>query len=230
MIIRLKTNSNNLLSGLDVNWFLAASPINRSPSDVKATYDGVIRLPWSLAMISTRPFLKIPTHEYVVPRSIPMTVPTSFLASSAAKVKWEVIVAMKRIASNIFILNARTICLTNETNERKAVVFIWNADRWKQCVYFSLSLWWMNMLSQFHWSSNIRLMTSVRRGSLSDEKLCSSTKTRFSNWYVEKDETYFLNNQFQRRDENWKVTSIQRLIEMTRIFQIKSILPLSNVR
>jgi len=28
---------------------------------VNATYDGVIRLPWSLAMISTRPFLTTPT-------------------------------------------------------------------------------------------------------------------------------------------------------------------------
>ncbi len=67
----------NLLSGLDVSWFLAASPINRSPSVVNATYDGVIRFPWSLAMISTRPFLKMPTQEYVVPRSIPITVPIS---------------------------------------------------------------------------------------------------------------------------------------------------------
>ena len=33
-------------------WFLAASPMRRSES-VKATYEGVVRLPWSLAMIST---------------------------------------------------------------------------------------------------------------------------------------------------------------------------------
>jgi hypothetical protein len=32
-------------------WFFAASPIRRSVS-VKATNDGVVRLPWSLAMIS----------------------------------------------------------------------------------------------------------------------------------------------------------------------------------
>ncbi len=30
-------------------------------SVVKATYDGVMRFPWSLAMISTRPFLNTPT-------------------------------------------------------------------------------------------------------------------------------------------------------------------------
>lgn len=40
---------------------------------MKATYDGVVRLPWSLATISTRSFCHTPTHEYVVPRSIPAT-------------------------------------------------------------------------------------------------------------------------------------------------------------
>lgn len=53
-----------------ITWFLAASPTRRSES-VKATYDGVVRLPWSLATISTRSFCHTPTHEYVVPRSIP---------------------------------------------------------------------------------------------------------------------------------------------------------------
>jgi hypothetical protein len=33
-------------------WFLAASPMRRSES-VNATYEGVVRAPWSLAMIST---------------------------------------------------------------------------------------------------------------------------------------------------------------------------------
>ena len=42
-------------------WFFAASPIKRSPS-LKATTDGVMRLPWSLAMISTRPLTYTPTH------------------------------------------------------------------------------------------------------------------------------------------------------------------------
>ena len=43
-------------------WFLAASPTRRSVS-VKATYDGVVRLPCSLAMISTRSCCQVPTHE-----------------------------------------------------------------------------------------------------------------------------------------------------------------------
>ena len=42
-----------------------------------------MRLPWSFAMISTRPFWKTPTHEYVVPKSIPMTVPRSSWATAA---------------------------------------------------------------------------------------------------------------------------------------------------
>ena len=53
-----------------ITWFLAASPTRRSES-VKAIYDGVVRLPWSLATISTRSFCQTPTHEYVVPRSMP---------------------------------------------------------------------------------------------------------------------------------------------------------------
>ena len=40
--------------GLSDAWFLAASPMRRSVSE-NATYEGVTRLPWSLAMISTLP-------------------------------------------------------------------------------------------------------------------------------------------------------------------------------
>ena len=32
-------------------------------------------MPWSLAMISTRSFCQMPTHEYVVPRSMPTAGP-----------------------------------------------------------------------------------------------------------------------------------------------------------
>lgn len=54
-----------------LTWFLAASPIKRSVS-LNATYDGVVRLPWSFAMISTFPCCQTPTQEYVVPKSIPI--------------------------------------------------------------------------------------------------------------------------------------------------------------
>ena len=48
--------SYTVFVGLSDAWFFAASPIRRSVSE-KATYEGVTRLPWSLAMISTLPFL-----------------------------------------------------------------------------------------------------------------------------------------------------------------------------
>lgn len=44
--------SKTVLRGFMAAWFLAASPINRSFS-VKETKDGVVKLPCSLAMIST---------------------------------------------------------------------------------------------------------------------------------------------------------------------------------
>merc|ERR1719421_1309902 len=66
--------SKTVLAGFIATWFLAASPMRRSVS-LKATYDGVVRLPWSLAMISTRSFCQMPTHEYVVPRSMPTDSP-----------------------------------------------------------------------------------------------------------------------------------------------------------
>ena len=75
--------SKTVFSGLMVAWFFAASPIRLSPASSHATYEGVMRLPWSFAMISTRPFWKTPTPQYVVPKSIPMTVPRSSWATAA---------------------------------------------------------------------------------------------------------------------------------------------------
>mmetsp|Transcript_4680 Transcript_4680/g.6924 ORF Transcript_4680/g.6924 Transcript_4680/m.6924 type:complete len:223 (+) Transcript_4680:1006-1674(+) len=54
--------SNTVLVAFMATWFLAASPMRRSVS-LKATYEGVVRLPWSFAMISTRSFCHTPTHE-----------------------------------------------------------------------------------------------------------------------------------------------------------------------
>jgi hypothetical protein len=54
--------SKTVLIGFMAAWFLAASPTRRSAS-VKATYEGVVRLPWSFAMISTRSCCHTPTHE-----------------------------------------------------------------------------------------------------------------------------------------------------------------------
>lgn len=44
-------------------WFLAASPMSRWSSSVKETYEGVMRFPWSLGQISTRPLIHTATHE-----------------------------------------------------------------------------------------------------------------------------------------------------------------------
>mmetsp|Transcript_7323 Transcript_7323/g.30481 ORF Transcript_7323/g.30481 Transcript_7323/m.30481 type:complete len:295 (+) Transcript_7323:1093-1977(+) len=68
--------SNTVLMGFIAVWFLAASPMRRSES-VNATYEGVVRAPMSLAMISTRSCCQTPTQEYVVPRSIPMAGPST---------------------------------------------------------------------------------------------------------------------------------------------------------
>jgi hypothetical protein len=54
--------SKMVFTGFIALWFFAASPIMRSVS-VNATHDGVVRLPWSFAMISTRSFCQMPTHE-----------------------------------------------------------------------------------------------------------------------------------------------------------------------
>merc|ERR1719384_938022 len=62
--------SKIVFSAFRAAWFLAAVPTNRSVSE-KETYDGVVRSPMSLGIISTVLFFHVPTHEYVVPKSIP---------------------------------------------------------------------------------------------------------------------------------------------------------------
>merc|ERR1719378_1471223 len=70
--------SKTVLYGFIATWFFAASPSSRSLS-LKATYEGVVRLPWSFAMISTRSCCHTPTHEYVVPRSMPTLAPSAIV-------------------------------------------------------------------------------------------------------------------------------------------------------
>ena len=61
--------------GLVTAWRFAVSPTLRSPFYVNATIDGVVRLP-SLLAITTLSFpSKTATHEFVVPRSIPIIFP-----------------------------------------------------------------------------------------------------------------------------------------------------------
>src|SRR5215218_11418743 len=62
-------------SGFVTAWRLAGWPTSRSPSSVNATMDGVVRAPsWFSMTFGCAPSITA-THELVVPRSIPMTLP-----------------------------------------------------------------------------------------------------------------------------------------------------------
>ena len=54
---------------------LAASPTTRSPSLVKLTTEGVVRPPSELGMISGSPPSSTATQLFVVPKSMPITLP-----------------------------------------------------------------------------------------------------------------------------------------------------------
>ena len=62
-----------VFSGLVTAWRFAGWPTSRSPSSVKATIEGVVRMPSAFSMTrGVFPSITA-THELVVPRSIPMT-------------------------------------------------------------------------------------------------------------------------------------------------------------
>src|SRR3954452_24596019 len=64
-----------VFSGLVTAWRLAGCPTRRSPSSVKATIEGVGRMPSAFSMtFGVLPSITA-THEFVMPRSIPMTFP-----------------------------------------------------------------------------------------------------------------------------------------------------------
>src|SRR5215208_757022 len=66
-----------VFSGLVTAWRLAGCPTSRSPSSVKATIEGVVRMPSAFSMtFGVLPSITA-TQELVVPRSIPMTLPIS---------------------------------------------------------------------------------------------------------------------------------------------------------
>ena len=65
--------AKTVFSGLVIAWRWAIWPTRRSPVSVKATTDGVVRLPSALGMTTGSPPSMTATHELVVPRSIPMT-------------------------------------------------------------------------------------------------------------------------------------------------------------
>src|SRR5450830_1609174 len=57
-------------------WRLAIWPTSRSPSSVKPTIEGVVRAPSRFGMTWGEPTSTTATHEFVVPRSMPRTLPT----------------------------------------------------------------------------------------------------------------------------------------------------------
>ena len=60
-------------SGLVTAWRLAGWPTSRSPSSVKATIEGVVRMPSAFSMTFGAVPSMTATQELVVPRSMPMT-------------------------------------------------------------------------------------------------------------------------------------------------------------
>ncbi len=65
--------AKNVFSGLVTAWRLAGSPTITSPSSVKATIEGVVRMPSAFSMtLGVLPSMTA-TQELVVPRSIPIT-------------------------------------------------------------------------------------------------------------------------------------------------------------
>ena len=73
--------ANRVLVGLVTAWRLAIWPTSRSPLSVKATMDGVVRLPSEFSMTLGSPPSMMATHELVVPRSIPMIFPMMLISS-----------------------------------------------------------------------------------------------------------------------------------------------------
>ena len=66
-----------VFSGFITAWRLATVPTRRSPESVKATTEGVVRPPSAFSSTVGSPPSRTATHELVVPRSIPIVLPTS---------------------------------------------------------------------------------------------------------------------------------------------------------
>src|ERR671939_597646 len=71
-----------VLAALVTAWRLAIWPTRRSPLSVKPTTVGVVRPPSLLGTICTAPPSSTATQQLVVPKSIPTTLPITFLSLS----------------------------------------------------------------------------------------------------------------------------------------------------
>src|SRR5438105_10025304 len=87
MLLRTSSESNlrpisrftakTVASGLVIACRLAICPTSRSPASVKPTIEGVVRLPSELGITTGSPPSMTATHEFVVPRSMPITLAMS---------------------------------------------------------------------------------------------------------------------------------------------------------
>ena len=66
---------NIVFSGFVTCWRFAGAPTSRCPSFVNATTDGVVRPPSAFGMTVGSPPSIAAMHEFVVPRSMPITLP-----------------------------------------------------------------------------------------------------------------------------------------------------------
>src|SRR6185437_12771428 len=85
-----RLTAKNVRSGLVTACRLAGWPTSLSPSSVNATIDGVVRMPSAFSMtLGALPSMTA-THEFVVPRSMPMTLPIVFPLSlrQAGRTHW----------------------------------------------------------------------------------------------------------------------------------------------
>src|SRR5210317_1940517 len=65
--------AKRVFSGLVTAWRFACWPTSRSPLSEKATIEGVVRVPSAFAITTGSPPSITATQEFVVPRSIPIT-------------------------------------------------------------------------------------------------------------------------------------------------------------
>ena len=72
-----RLTANTVFFGLVRAWRLAIWPTSRSPFAVKPTIEGVVRAPSWLGMTCGAPPSITATQEFVVPRSMPISLPTT---------------------------------------------------------------------------------------------------------------------------------------------------------
>ena len=76
-----------VFSGFITAWRLATVPTSRSPPSVKATTDGVVRPPSAFSSTVGSPPSITATQELVVPRSMPIVLPTCCVPPGVSLIK-----------------------------------------------------------------------------------------------------------------------------------------------